>query len=199
MSIAWGMLSLALLGYGAPEDKPRFEVRCVDAAGVAVGRTPVEAEMLSFEVRMVDTPSALWREEIYRHCKRVAREGRSTVWTVDQRSVRAMLVRIQGDSRASMVLSPKATVVAGTSCVIDSKHPRTLVVDVDRVADGPVDQAGAIAFQPAVDVIQEGLIAKLGGRKTAAGVRTHVVLDSTWIGGIIDAKTSDQPGDNHDD
>jgi hypothetical protein len=191
MNIAWGMLSLALLASGAPEDKPRFEVRCVDAAGVAVGRTPVEPDQVSFEVRVVDTPAALWREQVYRHCKRVGREGRSTVWTVDERSVSEMLHQVQGDSKATLVQCPKATAVAGTSCVIDTKHPRTLVVDVDRIADGPVDQAGAIAFQPAVDVIQEGISVKLAGRKTAAGVRTHLVLDSTWIGNVVDAKTSE--------
>jgi hypothetical protein len=191
MNIAWGMLSLALLGSGAPEDKPRFEVRSVDAAGVAVGRTPVEPDQVSFEVRVVDTPAALWREQIYRHCKRVAREGRSTVWTVDERSAGVLLDRVQANSMVQLVQCPRATANAGTSCVIDTKHPRALIVDVDRIADGPVDQAGAIAYQPAVDVIQEGLLVKLAGRKTAAGVRTHMVLDSTWIGGIVDVKTSE--------
>jgi hypothetical protein len=191
MNIAWGIVTLALLGVESPEDKPRFEVRRVDSGGVAVGRTPVEADQISFEVRVVDTPAADWRQQIYRRCKRVGREGRSTVWTVDERSVLEMLEKVQGDPRAKVVMCPKATALKGTPCVIDTMQKRTFVVDVDRVADGPVDQAGAIAFRPAVDEITEGICLKLSGQKTAAGVRAHVVIDSTWVGNVVETKTTE--------
>lgn len=199
MSIAWGIMALAMAG-SEPADAPAFTIRLVRPGGnlPVVGRLASNAgiirpepEQISYEVRVVDTPAAEWREAFYRHCKRVGREGRSTVWTVEEKTAAAMVDRQLGSVATSVVQAPKVTAFAGASATIDTRHPRAFVVDVDRVADGPVDHAPSLAYHPSVDEIREGTTVSIDGRRTAAGVRAHVKLDSTWVGHVARAKTTE--------
>ncbi len=206
MSIAWGIMALALAGSEPPEGPAKggrhFRIRIVRPGGnlPVVGRLASNAgiirpepEQISYEVRVVDTPAAEWREAFYRHCKRVGREGRSTVWTVEEKTAAAMLDRQLGLRVAtSVVQAPEGQpAFAGASATIDTRHARAFVVDVDRVADGPVDHAPRLASPPSVDEIREGTTVSINGRTTAAGVRAHVKLDSTWVGHVAQAKTTE--------
>lgn len=200
MSIAWGIMALALAG-ADPQDGPAkgsLTVRLIRTGGdlPVVGRVAsntavvrAEPEQVSYEVRVVDTPALAWREAFYRHCTRVGREGRSTVWTVDEATVARMLKGQQGAPKANVIQAPKVTAFAGAEATIDTRHPRAFVVDVDRVAEGPVDHAPALMYRPSVEEVREGLAVTVSGKRTAAGVRAHVKLDSTWVGHVIQART----------
>ena len=61
-----------------------------------------------------------------------------------------------------MVLAPTVTAFAGASATIDTRQTRKFFVDVDRVADGPVDHAPALAYRPVVEEIREGLMVSRG-------------------------------------
>ena len=205
MSIAWGIMALALVGSepaDGPAKAPTFSIRIVRPGGnlpvvgrlaANVGLSQPEPEQISYEMRVVDTPAAEWREAFYRHCRRIGREGRSTVWTVEEKTAAAMLDKGLGRIEAKLVQAPKVTAFAGASATIDTRQTRSFVVDVDvdRMADGPVDHAPSIAYQPSVDQIREGVSVSVAGRRTAAGVRAHVKVDSTWIGHVTKAKTSE--------
>ncbi len=140
---------------------------------------------------MVTTPAAEWREAFYRHCKRVGREGRSTVWTVDEKTVVALFDKQLGSISTHVVQAPKVTAGAGQAATVNTKQPRAFVVDVDRVADGPVDHAGAMAFHPSTEVVAEGVNVTVQGQRTADGVRARVKVDSTWVGHVARAQTTE--------
>ena len=200
MSIAWGIMALAL-GGSEPADGPKaplFTIRIGRPGGdlPVVGRLAsnagvvrAEPEQISYEMRVVDTHAAGWREAYYRHCTRIGREGRSTVWTIEEKTAAAMLDKQLGHVETNLVQAPKVTAFAGASATIDTRHPRHFVVDVDRVADGPVDHAPSIAYRPSVDEIREGVSVSVSGRRTAAGVRAHVKVESTWVGHVAQSKT----------
>ena len=199
MSIAWGIMVLALLGADGPEEpvRPTFTVRHVGPGGNLpvvgrlasnVGVAGVEPEQISYELRVIDMPAAEWREAHYRRCTRVGREGRSTVWTADEKTVALMLKSMQGSTRTNVVQAPKVTAFAGAEATIDTKHRRAFVVDVDRVEGGQADALVA-GFRPSVDEISEGLRVSMSGRRTSKGVRAHVKADSTWVGHVARART----------
>ncbi len=204
MSIVWGIMALAMAGSEPPEGPAKtssfFTIRLVRAGGnlpVAArlvnntGVVRAEEEQISYEVRVMDTPASEWREAFYRHCTRVGREGRSTVWTLDEKTAAELMKRQQGSPRTHVVMAPKVTAFAGASATVDTRQTRTFVVDVDRVADGPVDHSPALAYRPSVEEIREGLTVSVAGNRTAAGVRAHLKLDSTWVGHVARATTSE--------
>lgn len=199
MSIAWGIMALALLGADGPEapERTTFSVRYIGPGGNLpvvgrlannVGVAGVEPEQISYEMRVVDMPAAEWREAYYRQCTRVGREGRSTVWTADEKTVAQMLKAMQGSTRSNVVQAPKVTAFAGAEATIDTKHRRAFVVDVDRVEGGQAD-ALVSGFRPSVDEINEGLRVSMAGRRTSRGVRAHLKADSTWVGHVARART----------
>ena len=198
-SIAWGIMALALAGADAPEAPARttFSVRHVGAGGnlpivervtTDLAIVGAEPEQISYEVRVVDTPAAEWREAFYRHCTRVDREGRSTIWTVDGKTAAQLLGRAQATARSRIVQAPKVTAFAGDSATIDTRHRRAFVVDVDRLEGGT---AGMLVdgFRPSVEEINEGLLVSVAGRRTTKGVRTRMKFDSTWVGHVAKART----------
>ncbi len=202
-SIAWGILAWALVGADKPEPpaaKATYSVRIVHAGGnlpVAgrlasdVGVATAEPEQISYEVQVVTTPAAEWREAFYRHCKRVGREGRSTVWTMDEKNVAELMTRMSGSHATNVLMAPKVTAFADATATVDARHRRTFVVDMDRIADGPVDHAGVMAFKPSAETVAEGVTVAVKGRRTADGVRTHVRVDSTWVGHVAKAMTTE--------
>ena len=160
-------------------------------SNVGIGQKAVEPEQISYEVQVVTTPAAEWREAFYRHCKRVGREGRSTVWTIDEKNVAELMTRMSGSHATNVLMAPKVTAYADAAATVDVKHPRSFVVDVDRIADAPADHAGAIAFRPSVEQVAEGVTVCLKGKRTADGVRAHVKVDSAWVGHVAKARTSE--------
>jgi hypothetical protein len=62
---------------------------------------------------------------------------------------------------------------------------------MDRVADGPVDHAGVMAFKPSAEEVAEGITVSVKGRRMAEGVRAHVKVESTWVGHVAKALTSE--------
>ena len=98
-----------------------------------------------------------------------------------------MMKQQEGSSRTRLVQAPKVTAFAGARATVDTRHRRAFVVDVDRV--GPAEQALVEGFRPSVDEINEGLLVSVAGRRTSKGVRTHLKLDSTWVGHVARART----------
>ncbi|HEY2155675.1 MAG TPA: hypothetical protein VGH33_08595 [Isosphaeraceae bacterium] len=204
-SIAWGILAWALVGADKPEPpaaKATYSIRIVRAGGdvpaagrfmsnVGIGQKSVEPEQIGYEVQVVTTPAAEWRETFYRHCKRVGREGRSTVWTIDEKTAAEMMTRMSGAHATNVLMAPKVTSFAGVPATVNARHIRTFVVDMDRLADGPADHAGKIAFQPSAEQVAEGVTVSLNGKRTADGVRAHVMVESTWVGHVAKAMTSE--------
>jgi hypothetical protein len=201
-SIAWGILALTFVGVDGPEPpaaKATYTIRVVRAeGGQPVGRfgrdlsfVTAEPEQICYEVQVVTTPAADWREAFYRHCKRVGREGRSTVWTIDEKTVDDLLTRQAGTRSTHVLMAPKVTAFADGQATVDTRRRRTFIVDVDRVADGPVDHAGAMAFQPSAEQVAEGVTVSVKGRRVADGVRAHVKVDSTWVGHVAKALTTE--------
>jgi hypothetical protein len=204
-SIAWGILAWALVGADKPEPpaaKATYSIRVVRAGGdlpvvgrfrsnVGIGQKSVEDEQISYEVQVVTTPAAEWREAFYRHCKRVGREGRSTVWTIDEKNVAELMTRMSGAHSTNLLMAPKITAFADATATVDTTHRRWFVVDMDRIADAPPDHAGAIALKPSAEEVVEGVTLSVKGRRMAEGVRAHVKVDSTWVAHVAKAMTSE--------
>ncbi len=197
--IAWGILAWACVGADAPDPpatKATYTVRIVRTGATPVGLrgrdihlVTAEPEQISYEVRVITTPAVAWREAFYRHCKRVGREGRSTVWTVDERTAAELLASQVHTKSAVVQMAPKVTAFADATATVVARTRAAFCVDVDRVADGPADHAGAIAFKPSSEVVDDGVTVAIKGRQMADGVRAHVTAESAWVSHVATATT----------
>jgi hypothetical protein len=158
MRIALGLLAAALAG----EDGPPAPTAA--------------APVVSFRVQVLEMDGLDWRESIYFRLTPVDRQGTAAVWTTSRgiaRSLRKQAGRV--------VSAPQVAAPPGTTAVIDTMSRRRYVAHLTRRADGPVNRATAVAFQPEAREIREGIRASLSGRAEGRGVRVRLGLDDTRV------------------
>ncbi len=150
MSIASGLIALALLGAGGP---------------VAPDTPPLVSQVQILEMRGLD-----WRNQTGEARQRIARQGPATIWIAGREVVPGL---VQSSTVVATIGSPAPEV---------SHHiSRAYVAELKRIADGPVNEATRVAFQPELDAVQDGFEARLTGRTLDQGVLATVVLDESRL------------------
>jgi hypothetical protein len=149
------MLTLILLGAGAP-----------DASGRPIG----------YEVKVHEMEGLAWRSALHSRMTAIARPGSATVWVAPKDAACEVAAKA-----ARTVYAPKPTSGAGLSGSVRQTVKRPYVADVARVADGPVNQASALAFKPAIDYWEETLSVVVACRKLETGVLTAVEIDESRL------------------
>jgi hypothetical protein len=67
------------------------------------------------------------------------------------------LTEVQGPTRSNVTQAPKLVAREGDLVSYNDFTSRNVVTSLDRVADGPRFEASAVAFQPQVNAIQDGV------------------------------------------
>lgn len=175
MPFASSLTLLALLSLGnGPAEVPRvMDVRIV-------GADPRTAEnQAAYMLSYVTVSDSNWRGRHDPGLTPLGRQGNAVVWAVDGATLHDLIADWQSNARANILQAPKVTTplngVAEYRDVIEHRY----VAHLERVADGPVNQATRLAFHPKVDVIQEGVQARLGqARLESEGLRTQVAIEA---------------------
>lgn len=154
MSILSGLIALALLG----GDQPRA----------------VECASIQFQIQVLDMEGLEWRGENHARLKPVTAKGLPSVWTAKANvapQLQRSATRVYADFHIRCVPDVEASAFHG--------NDRLFVSRVNRVANGPLDESTAIAFEPDVDAVKDGVDVKVHGRPEVGGVRTRVVVEDT--------------------
>lgn len=180
-----GSASLAIAGPQEPAPPPPT----VSDAG--------ETDHYRFEVREVRADGFGWRQAIYGKARRLDWQAGVTVWAVDDAAVGDLLVRWQGSPRTEVVQAPLARAAAGEAALTMTGSPVHLLIDMDRVADGAPGEAAAVAFQPVVEEMRNGMDLAVSATPGAEGLTLGVNLDETRIQDLY--TTSIEDGVRHPD
>ena len=153
IGIGTGLLALALLAAEGPSSGP-------------------PGEPISFQVRMMTVVGLDWRAEAYPRLQPVARQGTSTVWTTDH----ALADDLAASARWSVAAQSEPT-----SSNFGKTSPVFYVAHVGRSADGPINGASAVSFQPEMGRVDAGFQANIRGRKLDQGVLARLTLQETYV------------------
>lgn len=153
---------------------------------------PPTGPMITFEVRHIDLQGVGWRNALAGGMEQVGWVDGVTTWTLPDAEVKTLLTTLQADTTANVVQAPNLTTWLGAKAtVIDSKS-QNLVTGFDRIADGPRFEATAIAFQPRVATIDEGVSLTLSAdRAEGGGYQVTVDVREKFLAGIQQTQVND--------
>ena len=154
------------------------------AMAAAFGTGPAE-EPISCQVRLLTMDGLGWRSDYYPRLQPVARQGTSAVWTAD----RALAETMTGQALTATV-APVCTNPGETT--FDMKATTCYVAHLERLADGPKNQATTIAFMPETASVEEGFRANISGRKLDQGVLARVAIEEAHIKAMHVVKMSEK-------
>ena len=158
MSIGSGLLALLLISAQAP---------AVRANG--------GDDSLSFQLKVITVDGLGWRSTAYPRLKPVARQGTTTVWTADKALAQTLAAAAMPGESATAKSNLQGESTEGNALLV------RYVAHMDRVADGPINEATAVAFVPEVATVDEGVKAKIEGRKLDQGVLTRISLEDNHV------------------
>ena len=168
MAIATGLVALALLG-----------VEPDTAATAAAVATIESGELISCQMRMTTVEGLGWRTAAYSRLNTVGQKGAGTIWTAD-RSLKKFMEE-SGDGKFQTVRAPKITSFKDAVGKVSQRGPFHYIGDVERVADGPINQATQVAFCPKGSTIEVGFTSEHSARRLDQGVLAKVKVSETHV------------------
>lgn len=159
MNITLGLFALSMLG--------------------AEGPGPQETYPIAYEVRFLKMNGLEWRGTFYSHLQPVATQGGTTVWTSDRETTRKLA---ETDSRVTK--APRVNAMPRSPVTIVDRASRKVASGVTRLADGPFDHATRVAYTPNYQVLSEGSMITMSGRKLDQGILACVVIDETRVAAV---------------
>jgi hypothetical protein len=156
MRLVVGLLAASFLGAEAPAGR--------DDASIA------------YNVVILEMNGLGWRSTFYSELQPVARRGVATVWTA-----RADAAERLAAAADTTLTAPKVTALPGVRATVYQQKSRPMVVEMTRVADGPVNHASLVGFSPKVENATEGYSVAVTGRKLDQGVLAQVSIEDRQI------------------
>jgi hypothetical protein len=142
---------------------------------------PPTGTVLGYKVTVLDLKGIDWRGAHYAQLRPIAREGACAVWTTSQIIAQILIERADRVVAAPRVVAdPQAPV----SIKLNKNH--ALVGALERVADGPVNHAQAVAYKPEIEHIEESLDARITGRVLDQGILAKIALHDVRLVEIVD-------------
>jgi hypothetical protein len=137
------------------------------------------APSISYQVRVLEMKGLDWRATLHPRMTPVARQGSAMVW-----SVSGDVAREVGKSADKVTAAPRVISGSDVPATIRVGQERAIVADFTRVADGPVDHATAVAFQPEVRHIDEFLKFSVSSRIIDQGMLANISLEDSHVSSI---------------
>lgn len=172
LAVAAGSPDVAGPLANSAEHARRVEARRVEGATAATG------PMISYEVRFVTTNDLDWRGQFDPSLKPVARQGGAAAWSADAATTRALFTHWQENTSTNIMMAPRAVTPSDGEVRVVNELRVNYVAHLERVADGAVNKATALAFRPEVDQVRDGIRAQFSaGRLEDQGLRARVAID----------------------
>ena len=143
--------------------------------------------MVSFRVRMLEMPGLEWRSAVYGQLEKVGDKNGATVWTGPV----SVLEKLEEEADGGIMIAPRVTCQEGFEASLRTGTERRYVAYLHRKSDGPVMQGSAVAFLPEVRGCQDGLGAKLSGRKVDQGMLLRLDLEESQVAAIHSVTVKD--------
>jgi hypothetical protein len=154
----------------------RFDTRFDPRRKGAGGHIAADDDrQISFEVRFIVTNTDSWQVQLGDKLNLIKREGEVTVWTLDEKAARDLLVQAQGDARCNVLQAPKVTTFNGDRATIINQRKVFYVAGVEKVEAGPP------GFRPIVKGIDEGSHLEMAGTILQTTTRLSVNLSHSWL------------------
>jgi hypothetical protein len=193
MNVFLAVLSVALGksdGRQAPDADPA-------PRGVVVERIERNAAtvgpMISYEIRYLTMGGLEWRGQFDPRLRPIERQGGAVVWAVDSVTLRQLLEHCQSDARCNVLQAPKVVAPSGDEVRVINEEAIHYVAHLDRVADGPPNEATRIAFKPEVDQVHNGVRTFLSsGQLEEEGLRTQIAISRDRVQGFHTASYTEQ-------
>ncbi len=144
-----------------------------------IGAEGQRAPEIIYDVRVVTMHGLDWRREFFARLQPVANQHGATVWTTGLDTATTLAGR---DPAALKV--PRVTAASMTPAHVSNRTSRKIVNGSIRRADASIDHATRVAYTPQYDLIREGFMMTVAGRKLDQGVLACVILDETHIAAI---------------
>ena len=158
MAMGSGLLALALVAAEGPAYPPAIETT-------------------TYQVRVLTMDGLEWRTSSYSRLQPVARQGGSTIWTADKALATALADRARD-------AAPCISIMAVGEASMTKADTTYYNAAVERVADGPINQASALAFMPHPEPVEERFSIRVEGRKLDQGVLTKIMLEDTHVDAV---------------
>lgn len=160
MSLAAGLLALALIGADVPRSVP--------------------GSPITYQVRVLEFDGPGWRGAAHASLTPISRQGGASVWTAPK-SLRSTLEEQAGRT----VGAPSLTSAEGARATVHTGTERAYVADLKRHADGPVGHATALAYRPEIGQIKDGVSLTVEGRWMDQGLLTQVQIEEQRLIGLL--------------
>lgn len=157
MPLQSALIALALMGADAP---------------------PPDAPVAT-EVRIAEMKGTAWRGQLHARLNLVAQQHGATIWTADRETVAALTALA-----STVTETPKVVSEPMTEAVINAGTSRRYVARLGRIADGAVNRATAVAYEPHVSSIEDGCRLRIAGRAIDQGVLARVGIEDTRFEGF---------------
>ena len=180
MAIASSLLALALLGADqAPSSNSAPAAPVSPEAGLVALEN---GDLIACQIQFTTVNGLDWRSAAYSRLNTVGQKGASTIWTAD-RSLKAFMEKT-GNGKFQSVAAPKVTSTKDATGKVTQRGPFHYISDVERVADGPINQATQVAFCPKGATIEVGFSSEHSARRLDQGVLAKVKVAETHVGTI---------------
>ena len=137
---------------------------------------PAAAPFITYDLKVLDMVGLEWRSTFYPELQSVARRGVATAWTAPKGTVAKLAAKAN-----KVVSAPRSAASSlGKSTIFYTKS-QAIVADFDRHADGPVNHASYVAFEPKLETATEGNSVTFSGRKIDQGVLTEVTIEDKQV------------------
>ena len=184
MHLAFGAAALLLIA--GPDSLPAVEpARGNDQPNIQYAVRFVDAGVH-------DVGGRGWRDLLHDDLRFLDQQGGATIWTCGPDALRKLLTQVRADPDGSIVQSPNVTATSGALAEVANETQRQYVADVERVADGPRDQASRVAYKPLPRSLREGVRLKIAGERSADGVKTRISIDDQRCLAMHNAMIRDQ-------
>ena len=138
---------------------------------------------ITADVRIIEMKGTAWRGQFHHRLQLVAQKQGTTVWTADKKTA-AEIIQAAG----SVTAAPRVTASPGAPAQFFDGRQRQCVTALYREADGPVNQATAVAFKPHVETLSDGCCVRIAGRVLDQGVLAHVAVENSKLLGLHEIK-----------
>src|SRR5690606_12056325 len=110
-----------------------------------------------FEVRDLRVEGLDWRGVLKGRARRLEWKAGGMGWAVGEEAGRKLVAQVQRSTRSTMMQAPAAVASAGESARTLTGSTVQLVVDLERIADGPDGPEGGVSYQPVLEQMHNGL------------------------------------------
>ena len=161
-----GWISLTLLGGAPTPDGPEGLVRV--------------------EVRLMEMKGVSWRGAAFHELTPQGLHGAASVWISNKAGL-----KILSEQAHEVVRCPLAVTDEGASSQIRSETQHNYVAHLKRVADGPPGENTAVAYEPVIGTINDGVTAEFSCRAVAGGTLVKVTVDDSRLLGFDTVNVAD--------